>query len=185
MTSAPQLGAVEGPGRSKSKGRNPSLTKLLKKDPSFARKNVLTNEKRKLGDGKCEVFESVQAANQARPPPPPPIAVAYPPFEEDRPGRVSAPYAWFREESPKRPRKPLVEVLSPARNPSGMKVTELKADLRAIERQHALNEQYAARGRRMMDSSAFSLAHPDPQEDRPRNKKEPPRGAGLLAPWDR
>jgi len=134
---------------------------LLKKDPSFARKNVLANEKRKLGDGKCEVFESVQAAHQVRPPPPPPIAVAYPPVE-DRPGRIQAPYAWFREDSPPRQRKPFVEVLSPARNPSGMKVTELKADINAIERQHALNEQYAARGRRMMDSSAFSLAHPEP-----------------------
>jgi hypothetical protein len=168
MTSAPQLGLVEGPR--KAKGRTPSLTKLLKKDANFARKNVLANEKKKLGDGQCEVFESVQAAHAVRPPPPPPITVAYPP-EDERPGRVNAPYAWFREDSPRRPRKPLVEVLSPARNPSGMKVTEIKPDLRAIERQHALNEQYAARGRRQMDSSAFSLAHPDPQEDRPRNKE--------------
>merc|ERR1719281_795519 len=160
MTSAPQLGVVEGPARTKAKARTPSLTKLLKKDANFARKNVLANEKRKLGDGKCEVFESVQAANQCRPPPPPPIAVAYPPLEE-RPGRVNAPYAWFREDSPKKQRKPLIEVLSPSRNPSGMKITELKADINAIERQHALNEQYAARGRRMMDSHAFSLAHPD------------------------
>merc|ERR1719420_1059578 len=161
MTSAPQLGAVEGPPRAKTKARTPSLTKLLKKDANFARKNVLENQQRKLGDGKCEVFESVQAANQCRPPPPPPIAVAYPP-EEERPGRVNAPYAWFREDSPKRQRKPLLEVLSPARNPSGMKVTEIKPDMRAIERQYALNEQYAARGRRMMDSNVFSLAQPDP-----------------------
>merc|ERR1719498_1226999 len=160
MTSAPQLGVVEGPPRLKSKARTPSLTKLYKKEPNFARRNVMVNEKKKQGDGKCEVFESVQAASQVRPPPPPPIAVAYPP-EEERPGRVSAPYAWFREDSPKRQRKPLIEVLSPARNPSGMKVTELKADMRAIERQHALNEQYAARGRRMMDSNVFSLATPD------------------------
>merc|ERR1719183_827089 len=160
MTSAPQIGIAEGP-RMKGKARTPSLTKLLKKEANFARKNHLANEKKKLGDGKCEVFESVQAANAVRPPPPPPIAVAYPP-EEERPGRVHAPYAWFREDSPKRNRKPLVEVLSPARNPSGMKVTEIKPDLRAIERQHALNEQYAARGRRMMDSNVFSLAQPDP-----------------------
>merc|ERR1719231_151686 len=163
MTSAPQLATVDGPSRARvSKARTPSLTKLLKKDPTFARKNVLANEKKKLGDGQCEVFESVQAAQQFRPPPPPPISVAYPP-EDERPGRVNAPYAWFREDSPKRQRKPLIEILSPARNPSGMKVTELRADLNAIERQHALNEQYAARGRRMMDSSAFSLAHDVPQ----------------------
>merc|ERR1719235_1942406 len=166
MTSAPQI-AVEGPPRVKAKARTPSLTKLLKKDPNFARKNVIANEKKKLGDGNCEVFESVRAANKVRPPPPPPITVAYPP-EEERPGRVQAPYAWFREDSPKRQRKPLLEVLSPARNPSGMKVTEIKADINAIERQHALNEQYAARGRRMMDSSVFSLAHP---EAPPRNKE--------------
>merc|ERR1719281_2277624 len=167
MTSAPQLGVVEGPAKSKTKARTPSLTKLLKKDANFARKNVMANEKRKLGDGQCEVFESVKAANQARPPPPPPISVAYP-APEERPGRVHAPYAWFQEDSPRKPRKPLIEVLSPARNPSGMKVTELKADMNAIERQHALNEQYAARGRRMMDSNVFSLAHPEPQ---PRNKE--------------
>merc|ERR1719321_820505 len=147
MTSAPQLALNEGPPKAKSKQRTPSLTKLLKKDANFARKNVWDREKKKLGDGKCEVFESVQAANQCRPPPPPPIAVAYPP-EEERPGRVNAPYAWFREDSPKRQRKPLLEVLSPARNPSGMKVTEMKADMNAIANQHALNEQYAARGRR-------------------------------------
>lgn len=123
----------------------------------------MANEKKKLGDGKCEVFESVQAANQARPPPAPPINVAYPPIDDPpRPGRVYAPYAWFREDSPPRQRKPLVEVLSPARNPSGMKVTELRPDKAVFERQHALNEQYAARGRKMMDSQAFSLAHPDP-----------------------
>jgi len=162
MTSAPQIGAEKGGApRDKAKSRTPSFSKLLKKDGNFARKNVMLNEKKSLGDGKCEVFESVRAAQQARPPPPPPITVAYPP-EEERPGRIQAPYAWFREDSPKRPRKPLLEVLSPARNPSGMKVTEIKPDMRAIERQHALNEQYAARGRRMMDSNVFSLAQPDP-----------------------
>ena len=32
-----------------------SFSKLLKKDGNFARKNVMLNEKKSLGDGKCEV----------------------------------------------------------------------------------------------------------------------------------
>jgi hypothetical protein len=69
-----------------------------------------------------------------------------------------APYAWFCEEGPKEPLRPLTPVLSPARQRSGMKVTEVGADQAAIVRQHKLNSEYAARGKKQMESRAFGEA---------------------------
>jgi hypothetical protein len=179
MTSAPQRAKPEaGPA---VKPPAPQVPKLHKKEPSFGRKNVWVREKNRLGKASSdvEVFKTVQEAQvvaevqRARY-----LEEQAERFAEPLPPSVvhaNAPYGWFvQEPDPAKERRPLTPVLSPSKRRSGMKVTEQRPDGAELRKACANNENYAARGRKQMESSVFDGTHLHRKLDKLRNGKDTP-----------
>jgi len=155
MTTKP---LVEGPAKARTKQRASSCSRLVKKEPNFARKDIVGRERARQGKQTPEVFTSAAEAAAAAPayerPKPPPLSTD---MTDSTGGR--APYAWFHEDRPDdwgKERRPVLEpVQEPANRLSGMKVTSQHPNTQDLVKQINSRESHNARGRKQMQSDIF------------------------------